>query len=240
MVDSFQPVMAFFMDPMYFVFLAPGLLLAAWAQWRVSSAYSQGSRIPSASGMNGAEAAAYIMHQAGIENVRIEPISGHLTDHYDPSHKVLRLSEDVYAGSSLAALGIAAHEAGHAIQDAQGYSPLVIRNLMVPAASLGSNLAWIVMLAGALLAMFQLIVLGIVLFSTSVAFQLVNLPVEFDASRRAREALQMTGIVSAQEDYTVGKVLNAAALTYVAATLTAIMTLLYYLFRAGLLGNRDD
>jgi Zn-dependent membrane protease YugP len=166
-------------------------------------------------------------------------VAGQLTDHYDPSNKVLRLSEGVYAGRSLAALGVAAHEAGHAVQDATRYSPLVVRNLMVPAAGFGSSAAWIIILAGFVLHWFNLIMIGIGVFSLTVLFQVVNLPVEFDASRRARHALAMTGLISPEEDATVGRVLNAAAWTYVAATLTSILTLLYYLYRAGVFGGRD-
>ncbi len=181
------------------------------------------------------------MRAEGVHDVRIEPVAGMLSDHYDPSHKVLRLSEKVYGNRSLAALGVAAHEAGHAIQDANHYSPLVVRNLLVPAASLGSNAAWIVFVAGLMLGFAKLMIVGMALFSAVVIFQLVNLPVEYDASRRARHALQMTGLVSPQEDQTVGRVLNAAALTYVAATLTSVLTLLYFVIRSGLLGgSRDD
>jgi uncharacterized protein len=226
-------------DPMYFVFLIPGMLLAMWAQARVSMAYAQGLQVPASSGITGAQAASEIMRAEGVYGVEIEPVEGHLSDHYDPHHKVLRLSYDNYKGRSLAALGVAAHEAGHAIQDAHGYSPLVIRNLMVPVASFGSNAAWIVMIAGFLLHMTNLVLLGIILFGTTVAFQLVNLPVEFDASRRARHALAMTGLIHPEEDRTIGSVLNAAAWTYVAATLTSVLTLLYYLYRAGLLGGSD-
>jgi Zn-dependent membrane protease YugP len=227
-------------DPFYLLFLAPGLLLAMWAQARVSWAYGQMSQVPARSGLTGAQAAAEIMRAEGVDGVAIEPVAGQLTDHYDPFHKVLRLSERVYAGRSIAALGIAAHEAGHAIQDATRYAPLVVRNIMVPAAGFGSSAAWIVMIAGLVLHMMNLILLGIVLFSTTVVFQLVNLPVEFDASRRARHALAMTGLLSAEEDRMVGQVLNAAAWTYVAATLTSILTLLYYLWRFGLLGGQRD
>lgn len=226
-----------FFDPMYFVFLAPGMLLAAWAKWRVSSAYAQGSQILSNRNLTGAQAAQAIMDAEGVSGVTIEPIRGQLTDHYDPRGKVLRLSEGVYGSTSLAALGIAAHEVGHAIQDAHKYTPLVVRNLIVPVAGFGSQAAFIVMIAGALLNMTNLVFIGVGLFSTVVVFQLVNLPVEFDASRRARAALAMTGMVSPDEDQTVGKVLNAAAMTYVAATLTSILTLLYYCFRLGLLGG---
>jgi hypothetical protein len=225
-------------DWMYFVFLAPGILLALWAQYRVKSAYAEASRIPSQSGYTGASAAQAVMQLAGVEGVEIEPVEGFLSDHYVPGQKVLRLSHDVYAGRSLAALGIAAHESGHAIQDARHYPLLVVRNLLVPLASFGSGISWILILAGFLLAWSDLILVGIVAFSLVVVFQLVNLPVEFDASRRARIALVDGGLVTPEEDAEVGKVLHAAALTYVAGTLTSVLTLLYYLYRSGLLGGR--
>ncbi|HLW64779.1 MAG TPA: zinc metallopeptidase [Gemmataceae bacterium] len=236
----------FFFDPVYFLFLLPGILLAAWAQWRVRSAYDQAGRISPQSGMSGAEAANEVMHAAGVEGVGIEPVAGYLSDHYDPSSKVLRLSEGVYQERSLAALGIAAHEAGHAIQDNRGYSPLVIRNAMVPMANFGSQAAWFIMFAGFAVAGFMheftigrvLVYLGIAAFSLTVLFQLVNLPVEFDASRRAKIALVDGGLITADEKYYVSKVLNAAALTYVAATLTSLLTLLYFLVRSGVLGGR--
>lgn len=233
-------------DPLYFIILAPGLLLAAWAQFRVSSAFREGSQYPSRSGITGARAAAEVMAAEGVHSVEIEPVPGELTDHYDPTQKVLRLSEPVYGGRNLAALGVAAHEAGHAIQDAHRYSPLVVRNLMVPMASFGSNAAWIVFFIGLAMTYARMalggpiMVLGMVLFSLVVLFQLVNLPVEFDASRRARVALQMSGLVGAEEDVVVGRVLNAAALTYVAGTLTSVLTLVYWLIRSGLLGGSRD
>jgi uncharacterized protein len=226
-------------DPLFLLFLAPGLLVAMWAQAKVSSAYAEGSRVPSSSGLSGKQAAAEILRAAGAHGVSIAPVAGPLTDHYDPGQKVLRLSEGVYAGRSLAAVGVAAHEAGHAVQDASHYAPLVVRNLIVPVAGIGSSMAWIVMIAGLVLRYYDLIVLGLLLFSATVVLQLVNLPVEFDASRRARQALATTGLISPAEDATVGKVLNAAAWTYVAATLTSILTLLYYLYRFGLLGGRS-
>ncbi|MFO0952764.1 MAG: zinc metallopeptidase [Isosphaeraceae bacterium] len=229
-----------FFDPLYLLFILPGLGLAMWAQARVKSAYFEGSRIAASSGLTGAQAANEVMRAAGVHGVRIEPIAGELTDHYDPRDKVLRLSPDVYSGRSLAALGVAAHEAGHAIQDARGYSGLVVRNFMVPIASIGSSVFWILLVAGFLLHLFQLVVAAIILFSTTVLFQVVNLPVEFDASRRARESLLAVGLVSPREDETVGHVLQAAALTYVAATLTSVLTLLYYLYRFGLLGGRSE
>ncbi len=229
----------FGLDLMYWVFLAPGILLALWAQFRVHRAYAQAHDIPARSGLSGAEAAEAVLHEAGVSGVRVEPVEGFLTDHYVPGEKVLRLSPDVYAGRSLAALGIAAHEAGHAIQDARRYPLLVIRNLLVPVAGFGSSISWVLILIGFLLSSLMLVKVGIIAFSAVVVFQLVNLPVEFDASRRARLALIEGGLISRAEDETVGKVLNAAALTYVAATLTSVLTLLYFLFRSGLLGGRD-
>ena len=224
-------------DPLYLVFLAPAILLAAWAQWKVHSAYAEARGIVPMSGVRGADAAAAILRESGIEGMSIEVTEGFLSDHYVPGQRVLRLSPGVYAARSLAALGIAAHEAGHAIQDATRYPLLVMRNFMVPLAAFGGNAAWLIIMAGFLLGMFGLVIAGIIVFSMTVIFQLVNLPVEFDASRRARIALVDGGLVTAEEDVIVGKVLNAAALTYVAGTLTAVLTLLYFLFRAGLIGG---
>jgi Zn-dependent membrane protease YugP len=227
-------------DPMYFVFLAPALALAAWAQWRVHSTYAEASRIRPHSNLNGAQAAEEVLRAAGVNGVRIEAVDGVLTDHYVPGEGVLRLSPGVYGEQSLAALGIAAHEAGHAIQDATRYPLLGIRNAVVPLAGFGSGVGVFVILAGFLLQLAGLIYLGIALFSMVVLFQLVNLPVEFDASRRARIALVEGGLVTRDEDEIVGRVLRAAAWTYVAATLTSILTLLYYLFRAGALSQREE
>jgi Zn-dependent membrane protease YugP len=227
-------------DPYYLLFLAPGMLLALWAQFRVRSAYHEASQIPARSGLSGAEGAHEVMRAAGVSGVEIEPVEGFLSDHYVPGEKVLRLSPDVFAGRSLAALGIAAHEAGHAIQDDRRFPLLGIRNALVPLAGIGSNVSWVLIMIGFALASVTWIEIGIFAFSMTVLFQLVNLPVEFDASRRAHAALIDGGIVSPDEAIYVRKVLNAAALTYVAGTLTSIMTLLYFLFRAGLLGGRRD
>ena len=216
------------------------MLLAAWAQWKVQSAFSHGSKIRSASGLTGAQAAKRILEAEGIYNVTIEPIAGMLSDHYDPTHKVLRLSSQVYGSNSIAALGVAAHEAGHAVQDATRYPLLVIRNAVVPLANIGSSASWVLIFAGMLLQITQLFILGVAAFSLTVFFQVVNLPVEFDASRRARNALMMTGLVHPDEDREVGRVLNAAAMTYVAGTITSILTLVYYLIRSGLLGGSSD
>ncbi len=223
----------------YLLFALPGMALSMWAQARIATAYAAGSRIPAASGLTGAEAAALVMRAGGVTGVPIEPVAGELSDHYDPSHKVLRLSRGVYAGRSLASVGVAAHEAGHAIQDASHYPGLVVRNLIVPMASIGSTVFWVPVLAGLFFGMNRLILLGIILFSVTVVFQLVNLPVEFNASRRGRQILQSTGIISQAEDQVVGRVLNAAAWTYVAATLTSLLQLLYFLVRYGMLRSRQ-
>lgn len=224
-------------DPMYFVVVGPAILLAMWAQWKVKSAYARGQKFAPRSGLTGAQTAQRILNAYGISEVAIEPVQSFLGDHYDPRKKVLRLSPDVYHGRSLSALGIAAHEVGHAIQDAQRYGPLAIRNGLVPMASIGSNISFLVIIAGVILGMTGLAWVGIALFSAVVLFQLVNLPVEFNASSRARQILLNQGMITQEEDAVVAKVLNAAAMTYVAATLTAILTLLYYV--SLVYGRRD-
>jgi Zn-dependent membrane protease YugP len=228
-----------FFDPIYFLFLAPGVLLAMWAQWRIQSAYEQAGRVAPRSGLSGAEAADALLQNAGLNNVRIEPTQGFLSDHYVPGEHVLRLSPDVYGSRSLAAVGVAAHETGHAFQDAGHYPLLVLRNGLVPLAGLGSNVSWILIVLGFLLHLAGLIYLGIIVFSFTVLFQVINLPVEYDASRQARFALVVDGVITPEEEVMVGRVLNAAALTYVAATLTAVLQLLYFLFRAGVFRGRD-
>ncbi|MCB0336862.1 MAG: zinc metallopeptidase [Bdellovibrionales bacterium] len=224
-------------DPLYFLFIGPAMLLAAWAQLKVKSSFAHASQIRPSNPVSGAEVAAQILRAYGISNVSIEQVQGQLSDHYDPRAKVLRLSPDVYHGRSLAALGVAAHEVGHALQDAKGYAPLSIRNACVPLASFGSNASWFLMLFGFILNSLHLIMIGIAAFSMVVLFQLVNLPVEFDASKRAKEILVQKGFISPQEREEVSSVLNAAAWTYVAGTLTSVLTLLYYLWRSGLLGG---
>ena len=236
----------FMMDLWYFVFLAPGMLLAMWAQWRVQAAYTWASGLRASTGITGAQTAYAILQAEGISDVGIEPIAGQLSDHYDPTTKTLRLSEGVYGSESLAALGIAAHEVGHALQDAHRYPLMVLRGALVPMASFGSGMSWVVIMAGMFMLAMHLVLgkvvllAGIGLFSLTVIFQLVNLPVEFDASRRARIALVQHGLIAPDEDEVVKRVLDAAALTYVAATLTTVLTLLYYLWRSGLLGGRND
>jgi uncharacterized protein len=225
-----------FFDPIYFVFLAPALLLGLWAQMRVKSAFAQAERVPAP--MSGAAAARYVLDSAGLQQVAIEPVEGFLSDHYDPRHKVLRLSPHVYQEASMAAVGVAAHEAGHAIQDARGYAPLAIRNAVVPVASFGGGISMMLLMAGVMLDLAQLAWLGILAYSAVVFFQLVNLPVEFDASRRAKMQLDSLGVVPFEQQQYVNKVLNAAAWTYVAGTLQAVLTLLYFIMRFGG-SNRD-
>lgn len=223
-------------DPLYFILVAPALLLALWAQARVRSAYAQAQQMPAP--LSGAAAARHVLDQAGLQSVGIEMVQGHLSDHYDPRDKVLRLSPEVYQSRTLAAVGIAAHEAGHAMQDAHQYAPLVVRNAAVPIAGFGSNVSIILFIIGMALSAGEstlgpmLMYAGIALFGAVVFFQLVNLPVEFNASNRAKSELVALSIVPADQMVYVNKVLNAAALTYVAATLQAILTLLYLLIRA--------
>lgn len=224
------PIAMIWFDPLYFLFALPGLILAGWAQMRLSSTYATASRMPAP--LSGAAAARHILDSAGLQNVGVEMIGGHLSDHYDPRDRVLRLSPPVYQGKSLAAVGIAAHEAGHALQHAHNYAPLAIRNMAVPAASFGSNFAVILIIVGAVVSFLQpLVLIGIGLFMCFVFFQVVNLPVEYNASSRAKAQIMQLGFVSPQDMTYVNKVLGAAALTYVAATLTAILQLLYLIMR---------
>jgi Zn-dependent membrane protease YugP len=223
-----MPGLGYF-DPWALLFIAPALILSFIAQMWISSAYSRGRQL--AAQMSGFMAARHILDYANLQGIEVEAIPGSLTDHYDPRAKVLRLSEDVYHGRSLASVGIAAHEAGHAIQDAVGYLPLVVRNLAVPAASFGSSAGALLIVLGFAMQAQWLLLAGIVLFSGVVFFQVVNLPVEFNASRRAKQLLVETGIVGPGEMGPVNSVLNAAALTYVAGTLQSILWLLYYILR---------
>ena len=226
----------FFFDPMYLLFIAPALLLALWAQMRVKSTYAEAQQIPAP--MSGAAAARHILDSAGLSNVAIEQIPGQLTDHYDSRDKVLRLSPEVYQSRSLAAVGIAAHESGHALQDAHAYAPLTIRNAAVPVANFGSGIGvWMIILGFMIPALHVLAYVGVGLFACVVFFQLVNLPVEFNASSRAKAQLVQLGIINNDELVYVNKVLGAAAWTYVAATLQSVMILLYWLMRLN--GRRD-
>ncbi len=226
-------------DPLYIIMIAPALLLSIYAQIKVKSSYAKYSKVPTSRGITGAQAAREILRAQGISDVGIELSRGFLSDHYDPRTKMLRLSENVYAGNSLASVGVAAHEAGHAIQHAHGYMPLKLRSALVPISSLGSNLAWPLLIIGFIFMAKSLILAGIIFFSLAVLFQLVTLPVEFNASSRALQALPATGILSDSEVAGARKVLSAAALTYVAAAASAVLQLMYFLLRAGFLRNDD-
>ncbi|HMB70577.1 MAG TPA: zinc metallopeptidase [bacterium] len=230
-----------FFDPVYFIIVGPAMLLALWAQIRVKGAYDKWSRQAASSRLTGAQAAERMLQSAGITDVRVEQVQGYLSDHYDPRSKKLRLSPGVYGSQSVAAMGIACHEAGHALQHARGYAPLALRSAIVPVARIGSWLAWPMILFGMLLQMQNLALLGLIAFLALVLFQLVTLPVEFDASKRAKEQIRSLGIVHSEgEGRGVAAVLNAAAMTYVAATVTAVAQLLYFALRLGLLGGRND
>ena len=216
-------------------------IISLIAQWRVNSAFSKYSRVASMSGMTGAQAARMILQSNGINDVSVQRISGKLTDHYNPSTKVLNLSESVYGSTSVAAIGVAAHECGHAIQHARGYFPLSLRTALVPVANIGSQLSCVFIIVGAILSFNQtLITIGIIMFSAAVLFQLVTLPVEFNASARALEQLESNGILYRDEVSQTRKVLSAAALTYVAAAATAILQLLRLIILFGGRGRRDD
>ena len=219
-------------DPMYLILMAPAFIFSLLTSFWVKSAFRKYSKIGTASGLTGAQAAARVLRSGNVNDVQIEATRGFLSDHYDPSKKVLRLSPDVYQGRSIASIGVAAHEAGHAIQDAAGYMPMRLRSAIVPLANIGSNAAWWLLIGGAILGMAGLIKIGAVLFTAVVAFQLVTLPVEINASRRALAAISSSGILVAEEKTGARKVLTAAAMTYVAAAATAILTLLYFLIRA--------
>lgn len=215
---------------LYLLFSLPALLLGFWAQFKVQSAFNTYSRKRNASGMTGAEVARRILNMNGLTNVQVEAVNGFLSDHYDPVARVLRLSPEVYHSNSIAAAGIAAHEAGHAIQHHEGYFPLQIRSAIVPAVQIGSWLGPIIFMLGFLFMGNTVAWIGLVLFAATAVFALITLPVEFDASRRAKSVLADGGLVYYGEMEGVNKVLDAAALTYVAAAVQAISTVLYYLF----------
>lgn len=227
-------------DPVYLMFLAPGLLLSWWASSRVKSTFAKYSQVPARSGMSGAQAARELLRRKGVTGVQVEEVDGFLSDHYDPFQRVLRLSPDVYHGRSLASLGVAAHEAGHAIQHATAYGPLKFRSLVVKPASIGSNLGFILAGVGAAVNAAGLVWLGIAMFSVFVLFTLVTLPVEFDASKRAVLALEQSSMITVSERSGTEAVLKAAAMTYVASTVSAVLQLVYLLMRAGIFGDRRE
>jgi hypothetical protein len=226
-----------FLQPNYLMFVLPALLLALWAQYRMRAAFGRYSKVRSASNLTGAQAARLLLDSNGLQHVSIERVSGNLSDHYDPRTKTLRLSDSVYATPSVAAVGVAAHETGHALQDRDAYGPLRLRGVMVPAVQFGSMLAPILFMIGLFMQGIlgdTLMWVGILFFGAVAVFSLVTLPVEFNASKRAKAELVSNGILSSEEVGGVDKVLDAAALTYVASALQAVMQLLYFVG----LGNR--
>lgn len=233
----------FGIDPIYFLFILPGMALSMWASFRVKSAFNKYSQVRVSTGLTGAQAARLMLDRAGLHDVQIGRAHGFLSDHYNPANRSLALSEAVYDSNSIAAVGVATHEAGHAIQHAKNYSPLWLRSVLVPTANIGSSLGYFVMMIGLFLAQssgnFFLFNIGLALFSCVLLFQVVTLPVEFDATARAKRLVLADGIVSPQERVGMDRVLNAAALTYVAAAVSTLLTLLYFLMRAGLLGGRS-
>lgn len=219
----------------YFILL---MLIPLWAQSKVKSAYKKYSKVANSTGMSGAEVAREILNRNGLSDIPIQEIGGQLSDHYDPRKKVVHLSSDIYHGKSLAGTAVAAHEVGHAIQDQHDYAPLRFRHSLVPVANLGSNMAWIFILAGIFLQMTGAMLIGIIFFAAAVLFQLVTLPVEFNASSRAMDQVVSLGIIRNDEERKTRKVLNAAAMTYVAAAVVAMMELLRFVLM--FVGMNDD
>ncbi|MDD4318522.1 MAG: zinc metallopeptidase [Victivallaceae bacterium] len=229
-----------FFDPMYLLFALPGLLFALYASFTTKTTFAKYSKVMSSTGVSGAEAAARLLRDAGIHDVGIEMADGFLSDHYDPSAKMLRLSSAVYNGRSLSSIGVACHEAGHAIQHAENYAPLGMRSALVPLAGISSPLSYVFILIGFLFNSPNFILFGALVFSAAVLFSIVTLPVEYNASARAKRLMVSAGIVSSREAEDAGAVLNAAFMTYVAAAVSAILTLLYYLWRSGIFGGRSN
>jgi hypothetical protein len=221
--------MMFFFNPTYLIFMAPAFILMMITSWYVKHAYNKWSRVKSSSNLTGTQAAQRLIANGSLYDVKIEGVSGNLSDHYDPRSKTLRLSQGVANSSSIAAVAVAAHELGHAMQDAEDYLPLRFRAALVPAVNIGSWLGWILIMIGLFLNMLNLAWMGVLVFSGGAIFALATLPVELDASARAKRLLANTGIIyTEQEQKGVNNVLNAAALTYVAALVTAVMQLLYF------------
>ena len=226
----------FFFDPLYFLMLAPAIGFTLWATFKVKRTFARYHRVPVSSGRSGRETAEILLRRQGI-HIPVEQHPGALSDHYDPRVRILRLSPEVYGGRTVGAVAVAAHEVGHAMQHHAGYQPLMFRQVLARPAGFASSVSWILLLGGFLLGAAGLVQIGIALFSLVVLFQVVTLPVELNASRRAKALVWETGIVAPEERRGVTKVLSAAAMTYVAAALTSILTLLYYLFRSGFLGD---
>lgn len=229
-----------YFDPLYLLLSAPVLIFSMLAQWAVKSNFSKYSKVRNSYGISGSEIARLILERNGIMDVKVEPTRGWLSDHYSPSERVLRLSEPVYNSNSIAAIGVAAHEAGHALQHKFGYSMMTLRQSLAYPASFASNISVWLIVIGALIGAMGLAKIGFVLFCIVVLFQIVTLPVEFDASRRAKKLLVEYGIADCRDSSGVASVLNAAAMTYVAAAASSISQLLYYAIRLGLFNRRDD
>lgn len=233
-----------FFDPLYWLIIGAGMILSLWASAATRGAFAKYSKYTTHRGMTGADVARSILRDHGISDVSVEPVRGTMTDHYDPRTKTLRLSEGVFASRSMAALGVAAHEVGHAIQHARGYALLGFRSAWVPVANLGGGISIFVLIMAAILGGAAtavggtLSLVGVVLFATTTVFTLITLPVEFDASRRALATLQTGGYMTPEELGGARRVLNAAAMTYVAAFVTSLLTLLYWAYRLGLFGGR--
>ena len=218
------------------IYLIPALIISIYAQSKVSSTFNKYSRIKSEKGYSGAQIARFLLDNAGLYDIPVERVPGKLSDHYDPVNKVLRLSEDVYDNTSVASIGVAAHEVGHAIQHKESYKPLLLRGSIVPVVNISSSFSWILFIAGFILGFKPLITIGIILFSAVVIFQIITLPVEYNASSRALKILKSNNVLYNDEIKGAEKVLDAAAMTYVAATLTAISQLI----RLIALSNRED
>ncbi len=228
------------LDPIYFIFALPGFIFALLASFYVKATFARYAKIGVRSGITGAQAAQEMLQRSGVHNVRIERVSGFLSDHYDPGARVLRLSPDVYDSSSLSAIGVACHEAGHALQHAHNYAFLNMRTALVPMANIGSSLSYPLFFVGLIFSSMALIKIGILMFSAALLFTIVTLPVEWNASSRAKRAMVSCGLVTPSEASASGSVLNAAFMTYVASAVSSLLTLLYFLFRSGLLGGRRD
>jgi len=228
-----------FFDPMYLlIVLLPGMAISGVASLMVRSAFNKYSQVRSMRGYSGAQAAKIMLDNAGIYDVSIVQTQGYLSDHYNPQTRTLALSNAVYASTSVAAIGVACHEAGHAIQHARNYAPLALRSALVPMAGIGSSVGYLVMMAGAVFMHPMVVGIGCAIFGAVLLFQLVTLPVEFDASERAKRLAVEAGIVYPEERHGIDRVLNAAALTYVAAVISTLLTMAYFLWRSGLLGGR--
>lgn len=220
------------LDPLYIMLALPGLLLGLYASWKTKSTFKRYSQYAASSRMTGAQAARRLLDREGLQAVQVEPVQGFLSDHYDPRSRTLRLSPDVYQSPSLSAIGVACHEAGHAIQHAKQYAPLQLRSALVPVTQVSTNMVYFVFIAGLFMNLPFLMNAAILMFTVVVLFTLVTLPVEWDASARAKRLMVTAGIVSEREQADAGRVLNAAFLTYVSALVSSVLTLLYFIMRA--------